>query len=373
MDAAPQITTEPSTTRRRIEGLDLLRGLAVALVITHHTWPDLVSAGGIVGVVIFFCLSGYLITGLLEDDIERFGQVRYGRFYWNRAVRLMPALILMLSALTLVTATIDPLGEKAGLGRAVIVALTYTGNLPFNHGSSATTPLWTLATEEQFYLIWPVMLVLAIRFRNPALLMAVSMLGVIGACFLTMVLTRPNIHQIYSLPTSWAITILIGSAARLWSARFASIQRKSIWRVLRSTIALAGLLTLSFAAEAKDSSWTYLVMGPAVALLTVLLIFHLKDWGSIPTPWLKPLLVLGQMSYAAYLWNYPMLLWLGKLPVHVNSDMRSVVTKILVVLATLIMAAISWWVVEKPISNWNRKRNKEQAIRVATNVQGVVL
>ena len=99
----------PETIRDgRIAGLDLIRGLAIALVLLRHAWPSTFAGGGIVGVVMFFALSGYLITGLLLSDIRRLGRVRYVRFYRNRALRLVPALVLMLGALDVVTLDLDP-------------------------------------------------------------------------------------------------------------------------------------------------------------------------------------------------------------------------------------------------------------------------
>ena len=108
-------------THARIEGLDLLRGLAILLVIVHHAWPEALGSGGIVGVVAFFALSGYLITGILKKDIRRSGRVRYGRFYRNRALRLLPALFLFMAVFALYTASASPFDDRNDILRSVVV------------------------------------------------------------------------------------------------------------------------------------------------------------------------------------------------------------------------------------------------------------
>lgn len=142
----------------RLVGLDLLRGVAVALVLLRHALPEAAPGAGVVGVVMFFALSGHLITGVLVADRERGGRIRLARFYRRRATRLLPALVVVLAAVVVVTLVADPLGDRAELPRTVLVALTWTANLPFDQGSDAIFHLWTLATEEQFYLLWPALL-----------------------------------------------------------------------------------------------------------------------------------------------------------------------------------------------------------------------
>jgi peptidoglycan/LPS O-acetylase OafA/YrhL len=102
-----------STLRQRLDGLDVLRGAAVGAVLLGHSWPGLFQGAGIVGVIVFFVLSGYLITGVLLRDIERHRKVRYGRFYAHRAFRLLPALISFLGVYAIVELTADVLGDRS--------------------------------------------------------------------------------------------------------------------------------------------------------------------------------------------------------------------------------------------------------------------
>jgi peptidoglycan/LPS O-acetylase OafA/YrhL len=345
------MTEKFAGTHERIEGLDLLRGLAIGLVLVRHAWPELVGGGGIVGVVVFFALSGYLITGILVSDIQSFGRVRYGRFYRNRIVRLIPALLVMLSGFTLVALTKDPLGERPEIASAWIVGLTYTADLPFVHGSESLGHLWTLAIEEQFYLIWPIVLVIGLKHGTLRRLLVYSAIAMLGACIVSTGMTSPRISEIYKLPTSWAITLLIGAAAFLERERVAYWLPRTGWeRAALSSGALALLLGISIIPEAKNSPAAYLILGPLVAVLTVALIYHMRTWRKLPTIWLQPVLALGKISYAAYLWNYPLAKWLAQYPWYTGRSWLSIVL-------TIAAATGSWWLVEKPISAWNRRRS----------------
>lgn len=337
---------------RRIEGLDLLRGLAILLVLIRHSWPETVGTAGMVGVVTFFSLSGYLITGLLVSDLTRFGRVRYSRFYRNRALRLLPALIFMLVGFAIVSLIWNPLEDRTQVLRSVIVALTYTMNIPFNHGSEALSHLWTLATEEQFYLVWPIVLALAIRFRKVALALITSAAVIIVALIATMALTEPTIWRIYPLPTSWCIAMVIGAGGYFVMPRLSSWSRSlGSGRHYFSGAMLLVLICLSALPEAKGSPLTYLLVGPIAAGATVALIPQLNEWRTIPAKWLTPLRGLGQISYAAYLWNYPIHTWL-----NATSDLPA--RGVLVIALTLAAATASWFIVERPASRlkerWDR-------------------
>lgn len=346
----------------RVEGLDLLRGLAILLVVLHHAWPDVLGSGGIVGVVAFFALSGYLITGILKRDVYRYGRVRYGRFYRNRALRLLPALFLFMAVFAVYTALADPFDDRGQIARSVVVAITYTANIPFDHGSPAISHLWTLATEEQFYLVWPVLLTIGLKWGRLRLV-AVAVAGVIVlACIASIVVTAPTISRVYTLPSSWAIAMVIGAAAKLGESCIDLLA--SARRVPRRAIGLTAVLALvalAFVPEAKGSPITYLVGGPLIAILTVALIFYVRAWAKIPSSVLRPLLALGTTSYAMYLWNWPITLWLGQ---YYDGTIRSVLS----ILLTIAAAAVSWWAVERPAGKWREWMDARDRRSVDTDV-----
>lgn len=330
----------------RIEGLDLLRGFAIFLVLVRHSWPEPFGGAGIVGVVVFFALSGYLITGLLMSDLQRFGKVRYGRFYFHRAIRLLPALVALLVVYGVVNVIFDPLREGLRLtARAIFTAITYTGNIPGQPRGAPLGHLWTLATEEQFYLVWPLLLA-AVGFRLRSLLLA-ALLGFVivgGGLALHISARADDIASIYTMPFSWALAMMIGAAARLGNGQ--------LDRVLPAAGAPRGLLSLAvmgvlvgfcFLPEVKAEVLMYVLGGPVIAICTVVLLFHLKTWSVVPTALLRPMLWLGTVSYAAYLWNYPITKWLAGADQVLDGW-----TPVMAVVATVAAATVSWFVVEQP-------------------------
>ena len=161
---------EPLTRGQRyMPGLDGLRALAVTAVVLYHLgfgW----AGGGLLGVGVFFTLSGYLITDILLAQLAGRG-IRLGRFWLGRARRLLPALLSMLAIVSLWVATVGP--AQHDFGEVVAAAVLYVSNwqLVFQHVSyfarfGPPTPLnhlWSLGIEEQFYIFWPLLLVLGVR------------------------------------------------------------------------------------------------------------------------------------------------------------------------------------------------------------------
>jgi len=333
-------------TKNRIVGLDLLRGFAILLVILHHAWPDVLGSGGIVGVVAFFALSGYLITGILARDIDNHGRIAYGHFYRNRALRLLPALFLMLVFFSIYTFVANPFGDRDEIAPSLLIAVSYTANIPFDYGSPAISHLWTLATEEQFYLVWPLILTLGLRLRRLRHLVLLAAAGIVIVCVASIIVSAPNVARVYSLPSSWAVAMVIGAGAKLGEGRIDALvaATRLSFRGL-GVLAFVVLIVLSFVPEAKGSPATYLVGGPCVALLTMAVVFYMRAWVRVPSRLLWPLLALGTVSYSAYLWNWPITLWLGQ---YTDGLTRSVLS----IMLTVVASTISWWAVEKPVARW---------------------
>jgi len=331
-------------TRARIQGIDLLRGFAVALVMLRHALPDQFAGAGVVGVVMFFSLSGHLITGLLIDEVERTGGLRFRRFYARRALRLVPALLFLVVGLVAVTLLFNPLGDREILARSVAVALTWTANLPFAGGSDAIFHLWTLATEEQFYLLWPALLVFALRRGRAAWAIVAAAVAGLGVCVATLVWLGPEPDLAYALPTSWVVCFVIGAASRYWRR---SIRIPS-WV---TPVALVALVALSVA-PVRGHVWTYLVVGPVVALLAACLMLRWSRW-PVVAGWLRPLVLLGTVSYGAYLWNYPLTLWLEA---ALEPTDAAWLGRLAAVPLTVAAAALSWWAIERPVAAWRVRR-----------------
>src|SRR4051812_3665230 len=155
-----------------LPGLDGLRAIAVVAVMIYHANHEWLS-GGFLGVEVFFVISGYLITLLLLSEKERTGKVRLGQFWMRRARRLLPALFVMMGSLAIYMALFKqrPMGQARGdlLGGTFYVSNWY--QIWVGQGYTAATSfaplrhLWSLAVEEQFYLLWPLVMVVLLRKR----------------------------------------------------------------------------------------------------------------------------------------------------------------------------------------------------------------
>ncbi len=351
------MTTTPlpaAPVHRRIQGLDLLRGAAILLVLLRHSWPDLFGGAGIVGVVVFFTLSGYLITGLLADDVRRFGRIRYGRFYRNRFFRLIPALLFVLMGLVVMEGLLDVSDTRRFVPRTIGVALTYTMNIPlFNHGSPNFSHLWTLANEEQFYLVWPLIVFLGVRYRKLRLLVAVTAVVLVVLLVASVAWHRDDIGTIYNHPTTWTISMVVGAAAKLGEPRLdAWIGGRRAAPV--AVVGAVALVAMALVPDAKDHLVTYLVGGAAVGVSTVLVLWKVKEWTVVPRG-LGPLVKLGVISYAVYLWNYPISWWLR--------DSGAPEVPFTTVVLSVGAGIVSWVLVERPVAGLKARLDGRESSR----------
>ena len=349
-------------------GLDGLRAIAVLAVIAYHVGAPW-AQGGLLGVGVFFTLSGYLLTDLLLGRWLA-GSMRLGNFWIRRARRLLPALFLMLAVVTAWVTLAQP-SELPSLRGAVASAATYWNNwwLISQHISyfarfgppSPLGHLWSLAIEEQFYLIWPWLLLLGLRFvrERPGLvrvrlrLALITIVLAIASAVLMGVLYHPGFDssRVYDGTDTRAFGLLFGAAlAMVWPA--AQLSRNVTPRARRvldglGTVGLVGIALLIWRTN-QYSSFLYPIGFVLLSLATVLLLAALVH----PATWLgrilgvRPLRWIGVRSYGIYLWHFPVIvLTTPTLETgHVDLGRAALQTG-----ATFIIAALSWRFVEEPI------------------------
>ncbi|MCR4513384.1 acyltransferase family protein [Aeromicrobium sp. 50.2.37] len=306
---------ETHQQRLDVEGM---RAIAIGTVLAFHAglpW----FAGGFVGVDVFFVLSGFLITGLLARELSRSGRVRLGRFWARRARRLLPASALVLLFSTAVTWFALPLTQRGAFGGDIVSAALYVVNwrladrsvdyLAEDVGASPVQHFWSLAVEEQFYLVWPVLLLLvALLARKRVLRGAFLVLALVAlASFAWAVhLSRTDPAPAFFVSTTRAWELAVGGLLAL-----AAPQVHRVPAVARAALGWMGLLAVGCAALAFDGSTTW----PGVAtLVPVLGTAAMLASGVVPTRGgpgtllsLKPLVWLGGLSYSLYLWHWPVL------------------------------------------------------------------
>lgn len=339
MTAASEQAAPPAAApraRTRVAAWDALRGVAVLLVMLRHAWPDVFPGAGVVGVVMFFALSGHLITGLLVEEATATGRVDLRRFWWRRARRLVPALVVLVAAFVVVTLTLDPLDDTGTLPRTVAVALTWTANVPYVGlvgVSAAAYHLWTLATEEQFYVLWPLVVLLAVRARRLRTALVLAAVVTAALCVATVWWFRTDPDAAYPLPTSWLLCFVVGAACRVAQDRLpAAVAGR------HAVVAAVALLAALVVTDLRGHAATYLLAAPAVAVATCVLVLAGRRHVTVHAAW-RPLVALGVVSYAAYLWNYPLTLWLR--------PSLGDATGLVVLPATVLAATVSWWLVER--------------------------
>ncbi|MFI7587224.1 acyltransferase family protein [Spongisporangium articulatum] len=330
--------------------LDGLRALAVLAVFGSHTgWGPL--AGGWIGVGVFFVLSGYLITTILLREWAAAGRLALGRFYVRRARRLYPALLVLLVGCAFFAPFFGDGGTAAGYVRTALYTGLYVQDLVAGftgdtHGAFLHT--WSLAVEEQFYLIWPLVLILVLRRGGSVLRWALA--GTTVSWLLLVLTTQPRAGgppATYVLPWTRAGELLLGCAVAAWLAGREKPFPVGIsrWFPLGvPVVALAGLGLLGLTIGPAGMSTWMPAQIMAVALLTGALVVALAAGPGPITRLLslRPLVGLGRISYGFYLFHLPLMMLVGE-----YTGLRWAAQIALTFALTLACAALSYRFVER--------------------------
>jgi peptidoglycan/LPS O-acetylase OafA/YrhL len=328
-------TTAPATaTHHRWPGLDGVRGLAILLVLFTHLggqpgpqWFWQTTQGGRVGVDVFFVLSGFLITSLLLSEWDRNGSISLPRFYMRRALRLLPALILVIVVVAIGAFTVIPQVWRQPTLSGIPYALFYASDLRWLIPGAVPAhpgfmdPMWSLSVEEQFYLVWPSILVLLLTFVPGARRSRAMQLALAGAALIGLHRALMYMHggymwaRLYVSPDTHTDGILIGCALAFIIER---------WRPSRGVLGGAGvaglgvILTFSLFLGPDSSLQPQIYMQyngfGLVAVASAFLIWSLVAEAAPSflrvTMESPPMRFLGRISYALYLWNFPVMVTL---------------------------------------------------------------
>ena len=337
----------------RLDALDGLRGLAVALVFLVHVRPT-AFPGGYEGVMLFFTLSGFLITSLLLQEWRNNERIALRAFYLRRCLRLMPALVAMVVATvaanvvlgTVSLTTVKDASAALFYVMDIYAPATHTLGGGYNH-------TWSLAVEEQFYLIWPAILVVALARRWSLVRIVVGWM--VGLTVLTAALAMTgavDADGMYRIPTTHFPEI---GAGILLAVLLTDDTRGRLTAALRHRlVAAAGiavLLVLLFTTPHR-STWLYLggftLGGLAFAGLVGATVVspgaRLSRWLS-----LRPLLWLGRRSYGFYLWHAPVLEVLHQ---RVHGWWMVTLAGLAI---SLLVTELSWRIVELPFLRLKRR------------------
>ncbi len=346
--------------------LDGLRSIAVYLVVAFHAHMVLLE-GGFVGVDLFFVLSGFLVTGVLLRDLDTQGRIRLGNFYARRVRRLLPAAVVLIVVTCLVQLLVASLPDRVEMVDDARASLLYYANWHFiaegreyfaqDGDSSPFLHFWSLSIEEQFYIFYPLILVLLVRFaaRPVRALWFVLGLVTVVSVALQVWIARDDVNyayystqtRVYQLAAGAALMLLVRRLARPSSAgRRGADVRTPLGAPWATPLAATGLIGIAVTASTLlDASQS--VRGLLTTFFSVLAIFGL--WWS-PRGWVSQALgmpvprYLGQISYGTYLWHWPVVLVLQQV-----FDVRPLVLTLLTAALATGLAALSFQIFEMPI------------------------
>jgi peptidoglycan/LPS O-acetylase OafA/YrhL len=376
--------------QKYLPGLDGLRAIAVAAVVVYHLnfgWAQ----GGLLGVGVFFTLSGYLITDILLSQWDKSGRIRLGDFWLRRARRLLPALVVMLAVVAVWVNTLDR-AQLPGFRGDVAASALYVSNWWYiaQHASyyaqfappAPLDHLWSLAVEEQFYLLWPWLVLLGVfvfvsvsgvrgglfrrrsvvspagggsgghlsagaRYRMGAVTIVLAAASAVAMAVLYHPGTDPT--RVYEGTDTRAFGLLFGAAlAMVWPSR----RGRPHWAVrsLLDLLGVAGLAVIGLLIWRTNQYSPVMFRGGLVllSLATVLVVAAVSVPGSLLGRLLgvAPLRWVGVRSYGIYLWHYPLIVLTA--PALIGGGL-STPRAVAAAAASVAVAALSWKYVEEPV------------------------
>ncbi|MET0222620.1 MAG: acyltransferase family protein [Tardiphaga sp.] len=334
------------------QDIDGLRAVAVLPVLLYHAFPSSLP-GGFIGVDIFFVISGYLITGIIHRQM-RSKTFSIADFYARRIRRIFPALITVVLATFLIGWVLLPPRELKSLGTNIaggavfvqnFILLGQVGYFDLAADKKPLLHLWSLGIEEQYYIVWPLLLMLigATRRRSLAITMALA-----AASFAACLIVQPRAPDYaFYLPVTRAWELLVGSGLALWaSGRAPDRVAGPAVRVVREIVALGALLAIVAAFWLYDRKvphpglFTLVPVLAAAALLgTSRTLVHRFVLGA------RPAVGVGLISYPLYLWHYPLMAYAR---IHFFDGVAPHVM-LAILAASIVLAWLTYQFIERPI------------------------
>ena len=346
--------------RRDVQGL---RAVAVLLVLAYHAGVPFVP-GGYVGVDVFFVISGFLITGLIVREVEQTGRLSLRHFYARRVKRLLPATAVVFVAVAALTVLALPVTRWREIAGDVAASAGYLVNwrladrsVDYLAEGSAASPVqhfWSLAVEEQFYIVWPLLIValLSSGRGRPVRRLLWGLLAITVPSFLWSIhLTAANPGAAYFVTTT-----------RLWEMAVGALLAVAVSRVgqpspvARRAVGWAGLGAVAYAAVAFDATTAFpgaAALVPTLGAAAVLLAGSWDGEGEVRALTPRPMQQVGALSYSLYLWHWPLVVvataqWAGQ------GGTLPVPTALAVVTASALPAWLTYRLVEQPFHRSRR-------------------
>jgi peptidoglycan/LPS O-acetylase OafA/YrhL len=295
--------------------IQALRAVAVLAVVFNHLWPGWLT-GGYVGVDVFFVISGFLISSHLDREIVRTGRVRLGRFYARRIRRLLPAALLVIGLCVVAAYVLLPYPRWEATAHEALASATYWENWLLaaksvdysaaNAAASLVQHYWSLSVEEQFYLFWPLLLLLLFKVRRRrAQVVGIAVVGVCSLAY-SVYYTQVSPNEAYFVTPVRVWEFAAGALVALAASRLV------LPRVVAEGASFVGFVMIVGAAVVYGHSTPfpgYLALVPTVgtALVITAGLRPGRQWHTVVTA--SPAVQLvGNISYSLYLWHWPLIL-----------------------------------------------------------------
>ena len=347
-----------STLRPEIQAL---RAVAVAVVVVYHLWPNTI-AGGFVGVDVFFVISGFLITAHLMREADRTGRINLPKFWAKRIRRLLPASLTVLAASAVGVFLLVPqmywtqffqeIAASAVYAQNWVLAASSIDYLAAENVASPVQHFWSLSVEEQFYLVWPILIGLVVlaaqrlslRARR-ALVFAALALVAAASLYYSVTYTASNPGEAYFATTTRAwefaaggLLAVVGSAVKAPAG-------------VRTLVAYVGWAGIAYAVATYSGQTAFPGSAALLPVLATVAVIWAGDPDSALSPnrllGTRPVQFLGGVSYSVYLWHWPLIVFATIVFVDVHDA-----TKIAIVIASLGLAWLTTVLVENPARDW---------------------
>ena len=331
--------------------LDGLRAIAVASVFLCHLGIETFS-GGYVGVDVFFVLSGFLISQIIANDL-RAGTFSIANFYERRIRRIVPALVVVCACCTAAAVAVLLPDELKTYAASLLAAVLSVSNVWFAHmtgyfdPAAATQPLlhtWSLGVEEQFYVVFPLLLSLAYRYSPRRVPMLVS--GTLAVSLaMSIALTPENPRSAYFLIHTRAWELLLGSVIALGLVR---PPRETWQRETASALGLLGIASAVFLFNDKTPFPGYAALLPCIG--ATLVIWAVGETVVARCLSIRPIVFIGLISYSLYLWHWPLIVFAKLLLVQPFTPLQ----QLLLICAAVGLSVLTWRFVETPFRRRGR-------------------
>ncbi len=357
-------TEKRSEVRPEIQAL---RAVAVLTVVVYHVWPRAMP-GGFVGVDVFFAISGFLITAHLVREVDLTGTLSVWRFWARRARRILPAALLTLFVCAVGTILLVPqlywqqflteIGASTAYVQNWQLAADAVDYLAADNRQSPVQHFWSLSAEEQFYVLWPLLIIAAAAWTAHRRLAIAGVLATVTGLSLAYSITQtaanPQAAYFVTPTRAWefgagGLLALVGTRAAL-----SHDARVSLPDGARALLSWAGLAAIAYASAFYSTETAFPGWAAAVPVVGALAVMHAgmprARWAPSRALALRPAQFLGDISYSVYLWHWPLLVFAPF--VFVEPDLTQ--TRIAVLVLTVLLAWVTKVLVEDPVrrSGW---------------------